>query len=204
MSWLVLPMVALITEFLPVKFHRRGIRVTFSLPFIAGMAVVAGVPGAIIADIAVGVAASTVLNQTPDRDTSFLRAVSLSVASVAVFFGGAIMSLVPGDTLPGAMIQAFVFTIVHGMTNLLLVSWLESGRHPLDLSIVVRRGAMPLAVYCLLAVAVGSLAWRDAAWALPLALGPVLGIRAIVKAQAKAGSTYYEAMTTLAMMLQRA
>lgn len=204
LAWLVLPMLALITEFLPVQFHRRGILVTFSLPFIAGMAVVAGVPGAIIADIAVGVASSAALNQARDPHAGYLRTVSLSNGAIAVFFGGAIMSLVPGESLTGAMMQALIFTLIHGMTNLLLVNWLEAGRHPLDLDALVRRAAMPLMVYCLLAVAVGSLAWRDAAWALPLALGPVLGIRAIVKSQAAVGNTYYEAITTLAMMLQRA
>ncbi|MEQ1822549.1 MAG: HD domain-containing phosphohydrolase [Fimbriimonadaceae bacterium] len=203
-AWLVLPMLALVTEFLPVQFHRRGIRVTFSLPFIAGMAVVAGIPGAIIADLAVGLAASAVLTRSDDREASRLRTVSLSVGALSVFFAGALMSLVQGDTLGGVMAQATVFTLAHGLTNLLLLSWLDSARHPLSIGSIISKGALPLSVYCLLAVAVASLAWRDAVWALPLALGPVLGIRGIVKAQATAGNTYYEAITTLAMMLQRA
>lgn len=199
MSWLVLPMLALVTEFLPVQFHRRGLRVTFALPFLAGMVVVAGVPGAMAADMATSLAAAYLLRSGREPLIS-----TLSIGAISMAFGGAICSLVEVRSLSDAMVQALIFTAIHGSVNLFLVSAIDSGREPLRIHEVLRRGALPLFVYGLLAVAVASLAFRDAAWALPLALGPVLGIRAIVMAEAKAGQSYYETLTALAMMLQRA
>src|SRR5579884_3920185 len=62
LGWILLPAMALLAEFLPVTISRNGLRITFTLPFLAGMAAAVGATGALITDLLVSMAAALALN----------------------------------------------------------------------------------------------------------------------------------------------
>lgn len=199
-AWVILPLLALVAELLPVQLSNRGIRLTFSLPFLAAMAVSAGVPGAMLTEVVVVFMASYIVGVRRGRYVEFRDTLeNLAIGAVGVLVGGALMRFA---TAPFA--AAALYAAGHGLTNLLIVASTDRGDRPVHALDLIKPGIVPLALYALLAVCAEELVRLDAAWALPLTIGPILGIRAIVLAQARASEEYHETITTLAMMLQHA
>lgn len=199
LAWAILPILALITEMLPIQLSRKGVRITFSLPFLAAMAVTAGAPGALMTEIVVTCTAAYLFGVRRGVRLDFKETLeNLAIGAISVFAGASLMFLGKGA------VAAIAFTIGAGLANLLLVGYLDRGERRVHIADVVKPGIIPLALYTLLAVASSKLVELNAILALPLALGPILGIRAMVQAQAKASDEYHETITTLAMMLQHA
>lgn len=203
LAWAVLPLLALFTEMLPIQLSRRGVRITFSLPFLAAMAVVAGPPAALLTDIIVACTAEYLVGIRRGRQIDFNETLeNIAIGGIAVFAGACLMITAPAHS--GPIVLATLYTVGHGLANLLMIGWLDRGERQVHLADILRPGALPLFLYTLLAIAASMLAQKDAIWALPLTLGPILGIRAMVKTEARASEEYHESITTLAMMLQHA
>lgn len=199
-AWVVLPFLVLIAELLPVRLAGRGFRVTFSLPFLAAMAVVAGAPGAMLTEIVVGCLAAYIVGVQRGKRVEFRETLeNFAIGGIGVFVGG-LMMLQANDPL----LAALLYTVGHGCINLLAVAWLDLGERPFVVGDIAKSGFLPLALYALMAVASVALVRYDMIWALPIALGPVFGIRAMVDAQIRGREEYHETITTLAMMLQHA
>lgn len=201
-AWVILPFLALIAEFIPIQLSRRGIRITFSLPFLAAMAMTSGIPGALLTDIVVVCLAAYVVGVRRGKRVAFGDTLeNLAIGAIGVFVGGTLMRSF-GASDPITVVT--LYAIGHGAANLLIVGIIDRGDRPVHFYDLVKPGLIPLCLYAMLAVAAAELVRLDAPWALPLALGPIIGIRALVAAQVKASDEYHENITTLAMMLQHA
>jgi len=199
-AWVVLPLLVLIAELAPINLSGRGMRVTFSLPFLAAMAVVAGAPGAMLTEIVVGCLAAYIVGVRRGRRVEF----SETLENFAIGAGGVLVGATLMTIAANPLIAALLYCLGHGSVNLIAVAWLDRSERPFLVSDVAKSGFLPLALYGMLAVASVALVRFDLVWALPLALGPVFGIRAMVDAQVRAREEYHETITTLAMMLQHA
>lgn len=199
LAWAILPLLALVTELLPIQLSRKGVRVTFSLPFLAAMAVTAGAPGALMTEIVITCMAAYLVGIRRGQRVDFAETLeNLAIGSIGVYVGAICMGVA------GGFLGAMTYTIGSGLANLLLVGMLDRGERRVHVGDILKPGIVPLFLYTVLALAASQLVQIGAVWALPLTLGPILGIRAMVKAQARASEDYHETITTLAMMLQHA
>jgi hypothetical protein len=200
-AWVILAMLALAAELLPIQLSNRGVRLTFCLPFLAAMAATAGVPAAMLTEVVVVCLASYIVGVRRGRSVEFRETLeNLAIGAIGVLVGGVLLARFGSEPFLGAALYA----LGHGLTNLLIVAAADRGDRAIHLVDILKPGVLPLALYALIAVAAEEVVRLDVAWALPITLGPILGIRAIIIAQAKASEEYHETITTMAMMLQHA
>ncbi|HVL38822.1 MAG TPA: HD-GYP domain-containing protein [Fimbriimonadaceae bacterium] len=205
--WWLLPILALGAEFVPVSFGGRGVRVTFTIPFVAGIALLQGPQAAILTDGAVTVVAGLWFGwraQGPLRSRWVF-----ANASIAVLCAGLASAVVVA--LPKGLhlaLAALAFAATYGVLNYGLVSALDrvlssGGTYESPLA-GLQRAVLGLMLYGAVSVLVGALLQEGALWATPAALLPVLALRAALIQQNRMTDQYYETITGLTLMLQRA
>jgi putative nucleotidyltransferase with HDIG domain len=100
------------------------------------------------------------------------------------------------------------FTTAYALVNFFLVSyveWVTSGRSIGDnVARSLEVGVRSFLFYALVVTAVAILVRRDLGWCIPLTLVPVWAIRTGLKQKADLYEQYYETITALNLMLQRA
>ncbi|MEA2552671.1 MAG: hypothetical protein QOJ65_847 [Fimbriimonadaceae bacterium] len=197
-----------IAQLMPVDLTRGGIRVVFALPFVAALAVFFGPGAALTGDLLGIVLGSTIAllrGREPEGARRFLA--NLSIASVSVLFGSALMLAIAHVTVR-ELVWSLAFLFGYGLANLALVTWLEarlSNRSWISAErTAVGVGARSIALYILLGVAVSALVAENMPWLVPLSLIPVWALRTAVLYQAKLYENYYGTIAALNMMLQRA
>jgi putative nucleotidyltransferase with HDIG domain len=204
-EWLLLPGLALLAEFLPVQLSRRGLRITFTLPYVAGMAVALGATAAVTVEVLVTLLVGTALNTSgQSRIAPRWLAANVAIASLCACAGSLALAALPHDAATGAL----VFTLTYGITNLLCVALLDflvSGNRINDnLLTSLKMGAQAVGLYCLTAMAVAVLISDGLTLWVALTIVPVLLIRAVIEQHARLYEQYYETISGLTLMLQRA
>lgn len=208
LGWVTIFLLAVIAEFLPVGISRNGLRITFSLPFIAGMAVASGPAGALLADIGVTLASAIFLTISGHRPQRFWVLLNVGVSLISATLGGFAFTMVSGLRDGHSTLGALAFTVVYAVANFLLVCQAEStltqSRFSERVHSTLAVGAQGMLLYCLAAVAVSILVAKDLYLLLPPMLIPLIVLRRVMKLRAQLLEQYYETVTALTLMLQRA
>lgn len=204
--WVILPALAFLAEFLPVEVSRRGLRITFTLPYVAAMALVAGPVGAIATEVLSTVAVGALRSRKHTVEPAFLG-INASIAGIGVASG--LLALQAARIASERLeVQAVAFTAAYALVNFFLVAyveWVTSGRSIGDnVARSLEVGVRSFLFYTLLVTAVAILVRRDLSWCIPLTLVPVWAIRTGLKQKADLYEQYYETITALNLMLQRA
>lgn len=208
---LILAAMAFMAELVPVEVSRRGVRITFTLPYVAALAVIAGPPLALAVDVLATTAAGIYHSRHAPRHGVLWHAINASVSAIAVTVGS-ICYLVADlwlAAVPGAGIaEAVVFMLGYGAANFLLVTYLEwvtTGRRFHDnLSHSLRLSFWSYGVYAIVAAAITAIVLQGLIWLVPFTLVPVWALRTGIDFRARMYEHYYETITALSLMLQRA
>lgn len=211
-AWIILPALALLAEFMPVELSRRGVRVTFTLPFVAGVAFAKGPVYAIAVDMLVTlVAGYTMVRRRRTSSANlwlginvFVGAISASVGSLAFLLLESSFKVYDGM----AAVHCVAFMLGYGVVNFLLVTYLDwkaSGQiWAENLVSTFKLSAKSFALYTVVGMAVATLVESNKFGFVPFTIVPVLALRTALQYQARMYEHYYETITALTLMLQRA
>ncbi|MBC8065492.1 MAG: HD-GYP domain-containing protein [Chlorobia bacterium] len=210
--WLVLPALALLSEFLPVELSRRGVRVTFTLPFVAGVAFAKGPFFAIATDMLVTlVAGYAMVRRRRSKTASLWLGINVFVGAISTCVGalakvGLERSFTKYDG--NAAVECVAFMLGYGLVNFFLVTYLDwraSGRPwSENMASTFRLSVKSFALYTVVGMAVAVLADQRLFTFIPFTIVPVLALRTALQYQAQMSEHYYETITALTLMLQRA
>lgn len=203
---------AFVAELLPVQFSRYRIRVTLTLPFVAGMAVAAGPIAALLLDVVTANLASLLGRLREHRRVSrYWLLVNSSTSVVCCSLAGiAATSLVGAEPWPDAWgpIPEVAFTLTYGLLNVGIVLGLRFGGSLRDQAKIdgasIRFALIGTLVYCVVSTAVADVVAKGLFVLLPFLLMPVLMMRAALILKARMMEHYYETIVALMLMLQRA
>ena len=201
---------ALLAEFLPVGLSRRGLRMTFTLPYIVGIALIVGPVGAILADAFVALVGGVAATRGVGR--SRVRWVAVNVAIAVLSTSGACAAFLPLSGPGGGdgqvALSALAFATTYVLLNLVLVAMAErllvSRVRPEALWRDLRFAGQTAALYALFAITVALLVATDRGVFAVLTLVPVWALRTALDMQARLYAHYYETISALTLMLQRA
>lgn len=211
-GWFVLPALALFAEFIPVELSRRGVRVAFTLPFVAGLAFAVGPMAAVITDALVTVIAGYMMaRRRRSRSAIIWLEINACVGAISASVGSLVKLGVDawlGRSVSTVAASCVAFMLGYGAVNFLLVTYLDwrvSGRRwEENLVGALKLTSKSFALYTLVGMAVTILAYQGRFYYIPLTLVPVLALRTALQYQAKMFEHYYETITALTLMLQRA
>jgi putative nucleotidyltransferase with HDIG domain len=210
--WLVLPCLALLAELLPVELSGRGVRIAFTLPFVAGMVFAQGPMPAIATDALVTLFAGYAMvrrRRAPAAHLWLWINVFVGVISASI---GSLWYIAAEGTFghgePVAALLCVAFMLGYGLTNFLLVTHLDSrsSHKPWgeNLASTFKLSAKSFALYTLVGIAVAVLVREGFSHYAAFTLVPVLALRTALQYQSKMHDHYYETITALTLMLQRA
>jgi putative nucleotidyltransferase with HDIG domain len=210
--WVILPLMALMAEFIPVELSQGGVRITFTLPYVAGMAVAVGPSGALLTDVLVTLAAGSYLLAKRRTSGSLMwAAMNAAVAALSAAFGAfgfaVLHRIVPTGSL-GLPAECIGFMVFYGVANFMLVMYLEMFASRGSISDqalqAIKIGVRSIGFYALVALGVSILIRDNLPYLAPLTLVPVWALRAGLQYQARMYDHYCETITALTQMLQRA
>lgn len=208
-TFAILGSMALLAEALPVRLNRDGLRITLSLPFIAGIAISSGPAIAAATDLAITAIAALALGLLR-REPVPLKwlGVNLAVSATAAGAAGlAMFAFIGLDHASFGLARDLAFVLVYCVVNFLLVTHLNSlvtgRRFSENVLNGLRVGAAGLALYCLVAAAVAVLIAEGQTVWLPVMAIPVLALRAGLAMKARIYENYFETVAALSQMLQR-
>jgi putative nucleotidyltransferase with HDIG domain len=210
--WLILPVLALVAEFLPVELSRRGVRVTFTLPFVAGVLFAKGALFAVAVDALVTLAAGfTMARRRRSRLASYWLGINVCVGIISASVGSLVAQCI-GRVTEGyegiTVVQCIAFMLGYGIVNFFLVTYLDwrSGGRSWSENLVAtfKLSARSFALYTVVGMAVSILAKEGHYLYIPFTLVPVLALRTALQFQSRMYEHYYETITALTLMLQRA
>lgn len=211
LNLLLLPALALLAEFFPVELGPRGLRLTFSLPFVASMAVLAGPGAGVLTDLLVTlVAALVIASFRKIRVAPCWLTANLGISALSSAAGGMAMLIVREMPIVfgRASLSALAFTIVYGIVNIALVVHLDSlipgNKNRESLGRALKSNWLGGLAYALLAISVAVLVHRQLFAFVPLTLVPVFALRSCMLARRRLDDHYYETISSLSLMLQRA
>ncbi|MBS1716345.1 MAG: HD domain-containing protein [Armatimonadetes bacterium] len=207
---LILFATSLAAESVPVELSRRGLRLTFTLPFVAAMAVIVGPIYAVALDTINTVLMATLYPRFVGKSNSPVWVgLNAAISANSCVIGSAV--LVATRNLSGGgvpEIEALAFMLGYGASNLLLISHLESvlsDRPPSEsLTRSLRLGALSFGLYALTGLLVVELCVKASPFLVPLALIPVLSLRRAIRIQTEIYDHYYETIAALSQMLRHA
>lgn len=206
-SWPLLTLLtclAALAEMLPVELPRQGVRITFTLPYVAALMACMSPYTALGADMlatcAVGLLYPVLRKQSGAPIWLALNVV-ISMLSVV---SGTIAGLVVGGH-PVAV--ALAFMLGYGAANFGLVLVVDAytegkgwGENALS---ALRLSATSYLVFAFLGMVVATLATQNLLFALPLTFVPIWALRTGLDYQARMYDHYYETVLGLTQMLQR-
>lgn len=207
--FILLGVMAIVAEFVPVELSSRGIRVTFSLPYVAAMAIAVSPSGAVLIDVLATVLAAVAYSLGKNRKIAPLwLAMNASVACLSVLAAVGAMRI--GAFFPhfDYAIATIAFLAAYGGTNFFLVAFIDNvvtGRPLADNVLSSLKVGLPsVALYGVLALAVSIFAHKAMPFLVPITLVPILALRAGLAFRATMYEHYYETVAALSLMLQRA
>jgi hypothetical protein len=210
-TWVVLAAFALLAELWPVEINRRGLRVTFTLAYVAAIAFAVSPWAAILTDALIIASVSLAhawRRKSPQGWRWAILNCSISViATAGAWWLPAVFAALSPEALQYTLGTA-AYMALYVAINLSLVAWVEwtarrrSFRENVLSSLGVR---LWLAVaYVLVAVAVTALASEGHLWAIALTFLPIFALRKAFEYQAQAYEQYFETVETLSSMLDQA
>lgn len=204
--WVILPALAFLAEFLPVDISRRGLRITFTLPYVAGMAMVAGPLGAILTEVLATTIVAWLRNRGRHIESAFL-VINAAIAGLSSA-AGVLATELAQNHATRLEVGAVAFAAAYAIMNFLLIAyveWVTSERSLTDnVATALHVGLRSFLIYALLVTAVAVLVAKGMTWLVPLTLVPVWAIRTGLRQKAELYEQYYETITALTLMLQRA
>jgi putative nucleotidyltransferase with HDIG domain len=210
--WLVLGAMSVMAEFLPVSVSRRGVRFTFSLPFLAGMAVACGPIVALMTDV-VGTAAGAgvALVRQPNLVRPFWVAVNVTIALTSAAVAGSVWLWTwhaLGQRSHLFLVAVLGYVAAYSLANFFLVTLLDhtlSGRRFSENVLAsLQPGVQVLGLYALVSVGVGILVREGAGHWVLVMMVPIWALRLTLETKARIYDHYYGTITALSLMLQRA
>lgn len=209
--WYLLPITAVLAEFMPVSIRRRDMNMTFTLPLVFGVSVAMGPMAALGTDLLatlVGAIAAAFSNH--GRFSAYWTFANLIVAGAALpmaYLGQEsvkpTVSVMPGSIYLGAL----VFLVVYAATNLGLVSILSSvsqrGGRAESIASPVGIGARSFALYAVILMAVAAVIRAKFLLAVPLTLVPVWAFRTAQSYHERMTDYYLQTISALTDMLER-
>lgn len=211
-DFILLGALALLAELWPVSIFRQGLRITFTLPFLVGIAVHCGPGYAVGTDIVVSLASAVSLRLvSKHRFGREWILINVLVAAMSSALAGCAWMLVQGSTKPigfGFLFAVAAFVMTYSVSNYAAVAAIDRHLHRRTVHESVLQNWRPnlqiLGLYVLVAVLVAFLSKVDLTAYAALTLLPIAALRHAIKAHAKFYAQYFETITTLSMMLQRA
>lgn len=208
----VLGLYACLAELWPVTMSQKGLRITMTLPFVVGMAEYAGPVAAIATDLVVTLIAAIAIS-LQNRKVLAVRWIALNVAIASVSSGCAALvwwSCLQINTpeMAKIVVAALGFVVVYTAANVWLVHWADrthtrnSWRDSLAKSL--RPGLVNVGVYFFFGVVVATLAALDLALWAGIMFIPLAALRSALEAEHRITESYYDTITALSLMLQRA
>ncbi len=210
--WLVLGAMAVAAEFLPVSISRRGVRFTFSLPFLAGMAVACGPTAALLTDlVATGVGALVAFVRQPELVRPFWVLVNLQIALASASVAGSVWlwtwKIVREDSrlfVPAVLGYVAAYSLANFLFVTLLDRTLSGRRFSENVLASLQPGIQVLGLYALVSVGVGILVRDGVGYWVLLMIVPIWALRLTLQTKARIYDHYYGTITALSLMLQRA
>ncbi len=210
--WMLLPILALFAEFMPVELSRRGVRVTFTLPFVAGVAFAKGPIFAIATDALVTlVAGYALVRRRRSKSVAYWLGINACVGAISTCIGAMAKILLERNLAApfgNVAVECIAFMLGYGVTNFLLVTYLDwraSGRSwSENLASTLQLSAKSFVLYTVFGMAVAALVEQNHYEFIAFTLVPVLAVRTALQYQTRMYEHYYETITALTLMLQRA
>jgi|CXWL01.1.fsa_nt_gi hypothetical protein len=208
---LILAALALLTELWPVSIFRRGLRITFTLPFLVGIVVVSGPILAVAVDAAISLVAAWAMSRAVARNLGVLWiGVNVGVAALAgtlAAFAWQCSSAFRLQTDLQLFVQVAAFVLTYGISNYVLVATIDRIVHRKSIaeSLMLhwRPNVMTVLLYAFAAIVVAFLAHSGyAAWS-SMTILPIAVLRHSLKLQERYIDQYYDTISALSMMLQR-
>jgi len=208
---LLLVALALAAEYLPVEISRNGLRISFTLPFLAGLAVAVGPTGALLTDMVVTLVSAVMLGSKQKKPVvPFWIGLNVSVSAISASCAGLVFARI--ETLSPfyrhTTTAALAFTLVYAMVNFLLISNAEAvltrTRFSERINVTASISAQGMLLYCLASMAVAIFVSKGLYIYVPLMLVPIVVLRRVLKLRSRMYEHYYETVTALTLMLQRA
>ncbi len=204
----LLAALAVFAELLPVELPRRGVRITFALPFVAAVAVFAGGFAALCIDFLATTFVSILTIRSLPRSTegkwiAANGAISASSAGLAALALGLVRaSGVPTEALVIFFIACYA---VVNLTMVVYVEWVLTSRWwSANAMAMVGTAASGFFLYSLVGLLVAVMMHEKLYFAVPLVLVPVWALRTGLGYRARMDEVYYETISALSQMLQRA
>lgn len=202
---------ALAAEMLPVSVPRLNLRITLSLPFVAGLALAAGPLGAVIGDLLVTTLAPLILAaRNGDRVQPRWLWANASVSVLSAGSACAAMIGIATVTPSGPfwhMAGHLSFVLIYAAVNFALVthvSALATSRSFRDNAVSkLKPGLLILFLYLFVGLGVLELVEYGYTAFAPFMLVPVLMVRHALRLKAEMFEHYYESVVGLMLMLQR-
>lgn len=202
-DWMLLAVLALIAEMIPAREGFGNAPLRFTLPFIVAVCVGFGPTAAWLTDttvvLAVAVAGGTMNAGRFDARTTVTK---LVVCSIAATLAGALYGAAAARFAdPDLRLMASVVAYVVGYMSVTRIADLRLGSR-FDAS-EVRPGVVVATIFICLSFAAAVFVANGAAVFAPAILGPILAIRAMLRARSRIAETTDHTVSTLALMLQR-
>lgn len=202
-EWLFLILLAMIADWMPITLG-AGLRLRFVAPFLVAVAVSMGPVAAVLTDATALAAAMFGMRLASDSTPNSAAREMVRSFAISTAAAGAYWLVVKSDLgsplllIAGGTVLVFVHTGAHMLFPAEGRTWRI---HPL----AEMRPSLSLAsIYVLLAVAASVLAMGDALGWCVLLFGPILALRRYIEVKLRIQAASYQAVTTLAMMLQHA
>ncbi len=197
---------AMLAEVMPVQHSRRGLRITLTLPFVAGICSADGPTSAMLADGAITLLATLALaHRDEHRLATKWASVNVATALISAGLAGSMHNFLTARS--SATVGDFAFVATYVVINFLIVTRTasENSSRPFYQSVLRRlqSGLFFVGFYGLVGVAVCLVVERGVIAILPLFLVPVFALRTALQMSAKSEEHYYETMVALTLMLQR-
>ena len=209
--WL-LALTALLAELLPLLISQRSLRGSSALPYVTALAVAASPLVALLTDVCISLSACALLRVRGSRHSALDAGIAnASIAAISCAAASTVMAWIhPLAPIPSAewALDGLSFFIAYLAVNVLLVTYVKSfglttRRHEVLLR-TTRFGIVGASMYALIALALCVFIRSGLLILVPLTLLPIIAVRASLVLRARAFEHYYETITALSLMLQRA
>lgn len=215
-SWtseiVALAFLALLAELWPISLARKSIRITLTLPFVLGVFHLGGAIDAVAVDAGVSLISGCALWYTfrgrIHPQWPFLNVCSASVSSAIAGIASSAIAVEGVPTWQQSVARSLVFVAVYLWTNLGVMSQLhrlDPGRHErTSLWVMLKPSLSLIGLYFLVSLLVVLLIESGLTFWSALTMVPLAVLRHAIQAEAKLRESYYDTITALALMLQRA
>lgn len=212
--WLIFMMgsLALLAELWPVSIFQRGVRITFTLPYLVGMAAVAGPVAALGVDILVSIIAALSLRFVSKQRIDIQWVIlNVSIAAMSCSVAGWVWIGLRHAVAPGApmmLLPVLGFVLAYSIANFGLVTlvdrWMNGPESRESLLNSVKPGVQAVGLYFLVSILVAMLVKMGYPSMVALTIIPIASLRYALIARARLYNQYYDTISALALMLQRA